>query len=163
MRSFTRVCWIYVTLHLLHYISEGEIALFYYTNLHLMVIFNTYKCADWRRFLIFTDITKKKKPREVPKAWMHVIPWTLIPLSVKPKRSWTFVQWVTSISSLCLRRLISSVNRPMDTRTHASFCSSLEAPVLQATPTRVARYFYHWVTSLFPFICHTFSLFPSHV
>lgn len=26
-----------------------------------MVIFNTYKCADWRKFLIFTDITKKKK------------------------------------------------------------------------------------------------------
>lgn len=112
MRSFTRVCRIYVTV--LHYISEGEIALFYYTNLHLMVIFNTYKCADWRKFLIFTDITKKKKnPREVPTAWMHVVPWTL---SVKPKRSWTFVQWVTSISSLCLHRLISSVNRLMDTR-----------------------------------------------
>lgn len=61
MRSFTRVCRIYVTV--LHYISEGEIALFYYTNLHLMVIFNTYKCADWRKFLIFTDITKKKKPQ----------------------------------------------------------------------------------------------------
>lgn len=60
MRSFTRVCRIYVTV--LHYISEGAIALFfYYTNLHLMVIFNTYKCADWRKFLIFTDITKKKK------------------------------------------------------------------------------------------------------
>lgn len=113
MRSFTRVCRIYVTV--LHYISEGAIALFYYTNLHLMVIFNTYKCADWRKFLIFTDITKKKKkkPREVPTAWMHVVPWTL---SVKPKRSWTFVQWVTSISSLCLHRFISSVNRLMDTR-----------------------------------------------
>lgn len=58
MRSFTRVCRIYVTV--LHYISEGAIALFYYTNLHLMVIFNTYKCADWRKFLIFTDITKQK-------------------------------------------------------------------------------------------------------
>lgn len=37
---------------------------FYYTNLHLMVIFNTYKCADWRKFLIFTDITKKKQKTE---------------------------------------------------------------------------------------------------
>lgn len=61
MRSFTRVCRIYVTV--LHYISGGEIALFYYTNLHLMVISNTYKCADWRKFLIFTDITKKKPQR----------------------------------------------------------------------------------------------------
>lgn len=28
-----------------------------------MVIFNIYKCADWRKFLIFTHITKKKTQR----------------------------------------------------------------------------------------------------